>query len=202
MPCGYARAGRPCAASVCLEQMAAHYKEAHGATIRRGPFKAKVLDDGSKIAQMPLGYTFSNNGEGWFAYSGLDPPVFRTAVGGCYAFDLQRISASELRFGLRQLGRGPPRHRLASVKVSFGSADGICFQYPLSRALAADERLEDDALSAGTTPVVMCVDPAFLARALVPDASVPRPKGPWELSIVLTLLFHACPASFSVPTAR
>ena len=192
MPCGYARAGgQPCAASVCLEQMAAHYKEAHNAKIIGGPFIAKILDDGSKIVQMPLRFNFQNNGgNGCFVRSGILSAACQTAVGSCYALDLQRISASELRFGVRQLGRGPPRHRLASVKVSFGPADGTCFHVVLSRALAADERLGDDALCAGTPPAVMCVGPAFLAHALVRRPGTPPPENPWLLPITLTLVFQ------------
>ena len=188
MPCGYAEEGEPCSASICLEKMAAHYKEAHGAFTCGGTFKAKILDDGSKIAQMPLGYYFNNNGEGWFFRSRITPAVFRTAIGGCYALDLQKNGPRELRFGVRQLGRGPPRHRLASVKVSFGPADGTCFQYVLSRALAADERLGDDALCAGTPPAVGRVDPEFLRTALVLRPGLPGK--PWRLAITLSLVFQ------------
>ena len=188
--CGITDSGVTCAASVCLEKMAAHYEEAHDAEIRGGSFNAKVLDDGSKVARMQLNYDFPNNGEGWFAESGLKPVVFGTAVGGRYALDLQRFSARELRFGVRQLGRGPPRHRLASVKVSFGSADGMCVQYSLSRALAANERLGDAALCGGTPPVVGRVDPAFLAPALVLNRTVPIAGRPWELAISFSLVFQ------------
>ena len=168
----------------------AHYEEAHGAEIFSGPFNVKILDDGSKVIQTTLLYTFQDNGEGWFAHSRLKSSFFRTAVGGCFALNLQTISASELRFGVRQLGRGPPRHRLASVKVSFGPADGTCFHVVLSRALAADERLGDDALCAGTPPAVMCVGPAFLAHALVRRPGTPPPENPWLLPITLTLVFQ------------
>ena len=192
VPCGYARAGgQPCAASVRLEQMAAHYEVAHGASIYAGLCNAKILDDGSKIVQHTQTHSFPNNSAGWFVYSGLIPAVFRTAFGGCFALDLQCIGASELRFGVRQLGRGPPRHRLASVKVSFGPADGMCVQYPLSRALAADERLGDDALCAGTPPAVGRVDPALLAPTLVLWPGTPVPGKPWELVVTATLVFGA-----------
>ena len=192
MPCGFGRTGETCAASVCLEHMAAHYKEAHGAAVIDKPFLAKVLDDGSKVVQMPMHCDFPNNGEGWFDSDGLRPLVYRTALGGGFALDLQRTRAGVLRFGVRQLGRIPPRHRLrlASLKVSFGPVDGTCFQYLLSRALAADERLEDDALCAGTPPAVGRVDPALLTPALVPRPDTPPPKGPWELSITVTLVFR------------
>ena len=182
--------GQPCKASVCLDKMAAHYKEAHRAKIFDGPFNAKVLDDGSKVAQMPINYFFPNNVDGWFVYSRLTPTVFSTAVGGRYALDIQRIGASELRFGVRQLGRGPPRHQLSSVKVSFGPADGMCVQYRLSRALAADERLGDDALCAGTPPAVGRVDPAVLAPALVLKPGASPSERPWQLAITLTLAFR------------
>ena len=170
--------------------MAAHYEEAHDATICSGPFKAKVLDDGSKIVRRERPYSYRNNDAGWFVYAGLVPAVFRTAVGGCYALDLKKIGASELRFGVRQLGRGPLRHRLASVKVSFGETDGTCFQYSLSRALAADERLEDDDLCAGSSPAVVRVDPAFLTPALVLDTGVPQLEEPWWLTITVSLVFR------------
>ena len=170
--------------------MAAHYKDAHSAFFRGGALKAKILDDGSKIVQLPLNYSFANNGLGWFAYRGIDPHVFRTAVGSCYALDLQKTGPRELRFGVRQLGRGPPHHRLASVKVGFGAADGFCFQHPLARALAADERLEDAALCMGTPPAVGRVDPAFLAPVLVCRAGTPPPENPWLLEITLTLVFQ------------
>ena len=170
--------------------MAAHYEEAHGAEIRGRPCSAKVLDDGSKVVQYILTYSFSDNGEGWFDCCGLDLNVFRTAVGGCFALDLRKVGPRELRFGVRQLGRGPPRHRLASVKLSFGPANGLCVQYPLSRALAADERLGDAALCVGTPPAVVRVDPAFLAPTLVLDASDPRPERPWDLKVATTLVFE------------
>ena len=194
VPCGYDVAGEPCAARVCLEKMAAHYMGAHEAEMAGGahswPCPAKILDDGSKVVLERLLYTFPNNGAGWFVYSALNPAIFRTVIGGLYALDLQRFNASELRFGVRQLSLDPPRHRLASMKVSFGAADGICFQYPLSRALAADERLEDDALCASTPPVVMCVDPAFLAPALVLRPGTPPPEDAWGLTITLSLVFQ------------
>ena len=177
--------------------MAAHYEAAHGAFTCEGAFEAKVLDDGTKIAQMPLDYGFKINGKGWFVYSGLDPAVFSTAVGGCFALDLQRINDNELRFGVRQLGRGPPRHRLSSVTVRFGPADGNCVQYVLSRALASDERIRDAALCAGTPPVVRRVDPAFLAPALVRRSGTPLgdppPEKPWKLEIMVSLVFHTHP---------
>ena len=183
--------GETCAASVCPEKMAAHYEEAHDATIFDGPFKAKVLDDGSKIVQMPLPYFFQNKEDDeWFTYSFYSLCIFSTAFGGCFVLDLQCFSDSELRFGVRQLGRGPPRHRLASIMVRFGTLDGACHQYLLSRALAADERLGDDALCAGTPPVVGRVDPALLAPTLVLKPGNPPPEEPWELSITSTLLFQ------------
>ena len=91
---------------------------------------------------------------------------------------------------MRQLGRGPPRHRLASVKVSFGAADGVCFQYPLSRALAADELIGDAALRAGAPPAVGRVDPAFLAPALVLLPGTPPPEKPWQLVMSFSLVFQ------------
>ena len=168
--------------------MAAHYEEAHGAEIRGRPCSAKVLDDGSKVVQYILTYSFSDNGEGWIDCCGLDLNVFRTAVGGCFALDLRKVGPRELRFGVRQLGRGPPRHRLASVMVRFGPVDDTCFQYRLSRALAADERLGDDALCAGTPPAVGRVDPEFLRTALVLRPGLPGK--PWRLAITLSLVFQ------------
>ena len=191
MPCGYARAGGPCAASVCLWKMAAHYEEAHDAEICGGPFKAKILDDGSRVVQHTQTFSFLKNGKGWFDYPGLTSGVFRTAVGGCFALDLQKVGAKELRFGVRQLGCGPPRHRLSSLKVSFGAADGLCVLYPLSRALAADERLGDDALCAGMLPAVGHIDPALLAPTLALKLGTPPPERPWELAVALTLVFQA-----------
>ena len=193
MPAGALRLraiGQRCAASVCLEKMAAHYKEAHGAQIFGGPFKAKILDDGSAVVQHTQNIVFPSNGEGWFFGTGNYPSVFRTAVGGCFALDLQKIGPKDLRFCVRLLGRGPQRHRLAPVKVSFGDADGVCFQYLLSRALAADERLGDDALCAGTPPAVGRVDPEFLRPAMVLRLGTPPQEKPWELVITSTLVFQ------------
>ena len=192
--CGYARAGEPpCAASVCQENLAAHYEEAHQGSKTRSvrPVTTRTLFDGSRSATKALTYSFRKNDGGWFENSaGLAPYVFKTAIGGCYALDLQNVGGKEMRFGVRQLGRGPPRHRLASVKVSFGSADGTCVQYHLSRVLAADERLGDAALCAGTPPAVVRVDPAFLAPTLVLDASDPRLERPWDLKVATTLVFE------------
>jgi len=192
--CGFATAGRHCAAGVCLEKMAAHYAEAHEATLCRGRFAAKVLDDGSKRVQIVRSVEFPENGEGWFAqYAGLTPYVFRTAVGGgCFAFDLQKTGPGELRFGVRQLGRGPSRHRLASVTVRFGPAEGTCVQFALSRALAADERLGDDALCecAGTPPAVERVDAALLSRFLRPALAPSDSEAPWELAIAVSLVLQ------------
>ena len=190
MPCGFEGDVQPCAASVCLEKMVAHYEEAHGAEIFSGPFNVKILDDGSKVIQTTLLYTFQDNGEGWFAHSRLKSSFFRTAVGGCFALNLQTISASELRFGVRQLGRGPPRHRLASVKVSFGTMEGTFLQYLLSRALAADERLGDAALCAGTLPAVGRVDPTILAPTLVLKPGTPPQEKSWQLFVTSTLVFR------------
>ena len=188
VPCGYVENGQPCAASVCLEQMAAHYKEAHDAETDFG-YDAKINDDGSKLVQFSQNYIFPNN-KGVFLDSRLCPTIFKPVVGGCYVLDLIKIGPKELRFGVRQLGRGPSRHRLASATVRFGPADGKCFQFPLSRALAADERVRDAALRVGTPPAVESIDPAFLARALVFDTSVPRPDEPWELEVSVSLVFQ------------
>ena len=189
VPCGYERAGETCAASVCLEQMAAHYKEAHGAKICGGLFIAKIFDDGSKFVEYSQIHTFPTNDKGWFIFTGVKPIVFRTVIGGAFAFDLEKIGADDIRFGVRQLSR-PPRHRLASVKVHVGPVGGTCFQYVLSRALAAEERLGDDALCAGTPPPVVRVDPAFLAPALVHTPGAPALEKPWELAITLSLVFQ------------
>ena len=194
-PCGFASAGQLCGTAVSLEKMAAHYEAAHKATMDVGPFKAKILDDGSKIVQVSLISSYAGNGEGWFAYSGLTPVVSRTAVGGCFAFDLQMTGHRELRFGVRHVGRGPPRHRLASVTVRFGPADGANFTFALSRALAADERLGDDALCAGAPPAVGRVDPAILAPTLVRDQATPPPEKPWELTVTVTLVFQVARAA-------
>ena len=172
--------------------MAAHYGAAHEAVLEGGPFTAQILDDGTKVVQMSLHCEFPDNGEGWFACEGLRPIVFRTAVGGCYAFELLRPFARRLRFGVRSLGRDPARHRLASVTVRFGPPDGVCFQHPLSRALAADERLVNDVLCAGMLPAVGRVDPLALAPTLIPRPGTP-PFGllvSWELSIGLSLEFR------------
>ena len=187
VPCGYERAGETCAASVCLEQMAAHYKEAHGAKICGGLFVAKINDDGSKFVEYSQIHSFPTNGEGWFIFAGVKPIVFRTVIGGAFAFDLEKFSPNDIRFGVRQLSR-PPRHRLASVKVHVGPVGGTCFQYVLSRALAADERLGDDALCAGTPPAVGRVDPEFLRTALVLRPGLPGK--PWRLAITLSLVFQ------------
>ena len=170
--------------------MAAHYGGAHNAVARAGCVSAKVLDDGSKVVQHVYPMSFPSNDEGWFVYPSNRPFVFRPIVGGRYFLDIQKIGDSELRFGVRQLGRGPSRHRLASAAVRFGPADGTCFQYPLSRALAADERLLDDALCAGTPPAVVRVDPALLAPALVLSPALPRPPYPWKLIVSVTLVFQ------------
>ena len=177
---------------MCLEKMAAHYVERHGAKKPRARLTAKVLDDGSKSVQETFAYSLLRNDEYWFISAGLTPYLFKTVIGGCYAFDLQRAGPNlkELRFAVRQLDRGPPRHRLASVKVRFGPADGMCVQYPLLRALAADERLENSAMCAGAPPVVGRVDPALLAPTLVLKPGNPPPEEPWELSITSTLLFQ------------
>ena len=187
MPCGYVRLGEPCEASVCLGRMAAHYEEAHGAEMVGGSRDLRILDDGSKSVEMMQDADFPHNGKGWFACSGLGLKVLQPTIGGSYTLDFQRIGANELRFAVRQLGRGPPRHRLASVKLSFGPANGLCVQYPLSRALAADERLGDVALCAGTPPAVGRVDPALLAPALVHKPGTPRP---WYLAVTSTLVFQ------------
>ena len=120
------------------------------------------------------------------AGTGNYPFVFRTPVGGCFAFDLQRTGPKDLLFCVRQLGRGPPRHRLASVKVSFGSANGACFQYPLSRALASDELIGDAALRAGTPPAVSRVAPAVLTPTLSPSPGTPE-RRPWQLVMSVTV---------------
>ena len=134
---------------------------------------------------------FPANGDGFLNNSvGNFPHVSRTPLGGCYAFELQKISAKDVRFCLRQLGRDPPCHRLASLKVSFGAADGNCFQYVLSRALAAEERMSDAALRAGTPPAVGRVDPAVLAPTLVLVPGTPPPGKPWQLAITSTLVFQ------------
>ena len=192
VPCGIEISGQLCGASVCLDKMAPHYEATHKANVDEGPYCAKILDDGSASVHMIKKYSFPENGEGWFSsYSGIDPVVSRTAVGGCFAFDLQKTSPSELRFGVRQLGRGPSRHRLASVTVRFGPAEGTCVQFALSRALAADERLGDAALCAGTPPAVGRVEPAFLAPTLVLQTGTPPPEKPWQLAITVTLVFKA-----------
>ena len=177
---------------MCLEKMAVHYVERHGAKKPRARLTAKVLDDGSKSVQETFAYSLLRNDEYWFISAGLTPYLFKTVIGGCYAFDLQRAGPNlkELRFAVRQLDRGPPRHRLASVKVRFGPADGMCVQYPLLRALAADERLENSAMCAGAPPVVGRVDPTFLAPALVPIPIVPRPAEPWSLKVSVDLVFE------------
>ena len=192
--CGYARAGEPpCAASVCLENLAAHYEEAHQGSKTRSvrPVTTRTLFDGSRSATKALTYSFRKNDGGWFENSaGLAPYVFKTAIGGCYALDLQNVGGKEMRFGVRQLGRGPPRHRLASVKVSFGTMEGTFLQYLLSRALAADERLGDAALCAGTLPAVGRVDPTILAPTLVLKPGTPPQEKSWQLFVTSTLVFR------------
>ena len=135
-------------------------------------------------------YSFQRGDASWFIYAGLDPYLFQPVIGGCFALDFQKIGAGELRFGVRQLGRGPPRHRLASVKVRFGVEAGTHVQYLLSRALTAEERLADDALCAGRPSAVARVDPAFLAPALVLSSDVPLPEKPWDLKISVSLVFQ------------
>ena len=189
--CGYApAAGPPCAASVCLEKMAAHYVDAHNAEMRRSVAPVNVLADGSKSLQISLNYSFEKKEKGSFIPKGICPYIFKPAIGGCFALDLRRFSASELRFGVRQLGRGPPHYRLASAKVRFGAEAGSHVQYLLPRALTAEERLADDALSAGTPPAVVRVDPAFLLPALVLSSTVPPPEKPWNLDTSVTLMFE------------
>ena len=117
--------------------------------------------------------------------------LFRTAVGGYFAFDLQRFGPDELRFGVRQLGRVPLRHRLASVTVRLGSSSGMCVKYALSRALVADERLADDTLCTGAPPAVGRVNPAFLAPALVLKVVAPPPGHRWQLAVSVSLVFQA-----------
>ena len=189
--CRYEREGLPCFSGGRLENMAAHFTEAHGAEIIGGPFLAQVLDDGSKIVRhtqvLP---PFSRNSGAWFSCAGNSPFLFRTALGGCFAFDLQKVGPDELRFGVRRLGRGPLRHRLASVSVSFGAAGGTCIQFALSRALAADERLGDDALCAGVPPAVGRVTPALLAPTLARVLAASSPERRWELAVTFSLVFH------------
>ena len=189
--CGFANAaGPPCAASVCLEKMTAHYKEAHKAETEATFINADVLIDGSKVIAVTVNYSFPKSDQGWFIYRGIKPNILKPVIGGCFAFDIQKFSASELRFGVRQLGHGPPRHRLASAKVRFGIEAGAHFQYILPRALTAEERLADDTLCAGTPPAVVRVDPAFLAPALVLSSTVPAPEKPWRLDISVTFVFQ------------
>ena len=189
--CGFARsAGPPCAASVCLEKMAAHYKEAHGAIERDTLVDADVLGDGSKRVLLTLNYSFPKIGDGWFIYDGFTNNIFKPVFGGCFNLEIRKFGANELRFGVRQLGRGPPRHRLASVKVRFGHEAGAHFQYILPRALTAEERLADDALSAGRPPAVARVDPDLLATAMVLSSALPPPKDPWDLELSTTLVFE------------
>ena len=191
MPCGYGWVGEVCAASVCLEKMVAHFKEAHGAFICGGPFKMKFLDDGSKSFQMTQLMEFPTNGDGFLIDTlGNFPRVSKTPLGGSFAFELQRFGPKDFRFCVRQLGHGPPRHRLASLKVTFGAADGNCFQYVLSRALAAEERMSDAALRVGTPPAVGRVDPAVLAPTLVLVPNIPPPGKSWQLAITSTLVFQ------------
>ena len=92
---------------------------------------------------------------------------------------------------MRQLGRIPPRHRLTSITVRFGSSSGMCVKYALSRALVADERLADGALCAGAPPAVGRVNPAFLAPALVLKAVAPPPGHRWQLAVSVSLVFQA-----------
>ena len=172
----------------CLEHMAAHYVTVHGAKKPRAQVTANVLDDGSKSILASFKFSFPKNDEGWLASSGFSPCLFRTVIGGCYAFTLRKHGDKEIRFAVRLLGRGPPRQRLASAKVRFGSLDGTCVQYLLSRVLSPQERMEDDALCAGAPPAVVRVDPAFLAPALVLNPSTPRQ--PWDLLVSVLLVFE------------
>ena len=152
--------------------MADHFASAHEAErlqTSRSRMTAIVLDDGSKIILESSIYS---------------PYVFRTVIGGCFSFEFERTGANEIRFGVRQLGRGPPRHRLASVMVRFGPADGLCVQFPLSRVLTAEEHLRNDALCAGTPPAVMRVDPIVLSPTLAIEG---------DLVVSFTLTFRVAP---------
>ena len=189
--CGYSHEGRLCAASICLEKMTAHYLLAHEYYGVSRPLYAKVLEGGSKLIDELAEIAFEKNDERWFDNCIWLPPLsFRTVIGGFFALELANSGPGELRFGVRQLGRGPPCHRLASVKVRFGPANGYCVHCPLSRTLAADERLRDDALCAGTPPAVGRINPAFLAPTLVLDTRVPRRDAPWILTASALLVFE------------
>ena len=66
---------------------------------------------------LPFRRTYAAKERGWFVSPGFTPVLFKTALGGCFAFDLWKFGPRDVRFGVRQLGRGPPRHRLTSLKV-------------------------------------------------------------------------------------
>ena len=195
--------GQPCGALVCLQLFKEHFAEAHRASSHAlRPAPAPM--GGPVRVHEGVTYAFPK-GDGAFmeATCGLSVCLFMppASIGGCFAFDLQKLAPRELRFGVRSLGRGSPRHRLAAVRVSFGALDGTCVRYRLARALTADESLATDALVEGATPPAVRVDPSFLAPVLVLN---PAPAGsrlgkPWELKVTVELTFDCGAAWRSTP---